>query len=206
MIDDGIEINSKQCGEYSLDLHPDHWGDGDEFLITRKSDGEMILYAELKSKRALSFLDDTALSGIEAFDLIARETETMRRILSDILEEVRKKESGFIMIDSTSYDGTGVELAAQFGYMTGGMKVNLSSMSTKTSNVMIFSDVDCNVTLCCIMTYWRKDEKDERLVRIGSGKGVDEAIFNAKNRIANLIEGMNLIDEYLFNRLCIGEP
>jgi enolase len=54
------------------------------------------------------------------------------------------------------------------------------------------------------MKYAKNGKNHDRLVRLGSGKGVDEAVSNVNRKIESMIEGMNRIDEYLFDRLCIG--
>jgi len=211
MVQEGISMKCRKVGDYSVEMCSIGWWD--EFTVTRNSDGMPVLFVILqKDEENPTIMNTTArwrmqpaqLSGMDVFDIIATETLTMRNILSRILGAVKERESGFITIDSMNYDGTGVELEAQFGYMTGGEKTNLSTMSVEVSPVLVFADVDCNVTLCCVMTYTRNGKGDERLVRIGSGKGVDEAVSNAKRRIESITEGMNRIDEYLFGRLCIG--
>jgi hypothetical protein len=213
MYHEEISIKCRKVGDYSVEICSIGWWD--EFTVTRNSDGMPVLFVILNKEdednptmmsatARWRRMQPTPLSEMDVFDIIATETLTMRNILSRILGAVKERESGFITIDSMNYDGTGVELEAQFGYMTGGEKTNLSTMSVEVSPVLVFADVDCNITLCCVMTYTRDGKGDERLVRLGSGKGVDEAVSNAKRRIESIIEGMNRIDEYLFGRLCIG--
>jgi hypothetical protein len=211
MVQEGISMKCRKVGDYSVEMDSIGWWN--EFIVTRNSDGMPVLFVifqkdeenpSMKRATAKWKRKPTQLSGMEVFDIVATETLTMRNILSRLFNAVKKVDDGFRVIDSMDYDGTGVELEAQFGYMTGGKKTNLSTMSVEVSSVMVFSDADCNVTLCCVMTYTRNGKGDERLVRIGSGKGVDEAVSNAKRRIESITEGMNRIDEYLFGRLCIG--
>lgn len=198
-------MKCKKVGDYSVEIFSIGWWDEfTEFTVKRNSDGMPVLFVMLNKKDDHSSPFPNVLSGMEVFDAVVTETSTMRSILSRLLDAVKEKETGFVTIDSMDYDGTGVELGAQFGYMTGGENTNLSTMSVEVSPVMVFSDVDCNVTLCCTMKYTRNGKGDERLVRLGSGKGVDEAVSNAKRRMESMTEGMNRIDEYLFDRLCIG--
>lgn len=205
-------MKCRKVGDYSVEMES-IGGWSNELTVTRNSDGMPVLFAIIQkdeenqtvgSATARWKRKPTQLSSMEVFDIVAMETLTMRNILSRLLDEVKKTEAGFITIDSMNYDGTGVELGMQFGYMTGGKKTNLSTMSVEVSPAMVFSDVDGNVTLCCTMKYTRNGKGDERLVRLGSGKGVDEAVSNAKRKMESMIEGMNRIDEYLFDRLCIG--
>ena len=212
MVQEGISMECREAGDYTVEMRPIGWWN--ELTVTRNSDGMPVLFVilqkdeenpSMKSATERWKRKSTQLSGMDAFDIVATETMALRSILSRLLNAVKKKkiEDGFITIDA-NYDRIGVELGTQFGCMTGGMKTNLSTMSVEVSSVMAFSDEDCNVTLCCVMKYTRNGKNYERLVRLGSGKGVDEAVSNTKRKIESMIEGMNRIDEYLFGRLCIG--
>ena len=211
MVQEGISMKCREVGDYSVEMRSIGWWN--ELAVIRNSDGMPILFVILqKDEENPSMKSATEtwkgkpskLSGMDAFDIVATETLAMRSILSRLLNAVKKKtEVGFRTIDA-NYDGIGVELGTQFGCMTGGMKTNLSTMSVEVSSVMAFSDEDCNITLCCIMKYVKNGKNHDRLVRLGSGKGVDEAVSNVNGKIESMIEGMNRIDEYLFDRLFIG--
>lgn len=211
MAQEGISMKRREVGDYSVEMRSIGWWN--ELAVTRNSDGMPVMFVILqKDEENPSMKSATErwkgkpskLSGMDAFDIVATETLAMRSILSRLLNAVKKKtEDGFKTIDA-NYDGIGVELGTQFGCMTGGMKANLSTMSVEVSSVMVFSDEDCNVTLCCIMKYAKNGKNHDRLVRLGSGKGVSEAVSNVNGKIESMIEGMNRIDEYLFDRLCIG--
>lgn len=141
--------------------------------------------------------------GAEIFDTIIKETKIMSGIYKSFLDGVLKKETEFIVPDCFNYDGTGVELRLQCGYMTAGYRMNLSDMTISILPTKVFADLECNVTICAEMEYERKDKKDIRNIRLGSGKGFDEALSNAKTRINGLLGDVADIEEWLFEELYV---
>lgn len=179
-------INKK----YAVDVY------SNGFVIMNMESGVPFLYADSGCGCA------SDMKWMDVFDVIATETTAVTRILKDFLEEVEMRASdAFIFIDSMDYDGKGMELSSLFGYITCGSYVNISEMHAIVSPVMIYCDSDCNVTLCSIMNYFCNSKLDKRNVRLGSGKGIDEAIFNARNRINGIIDDVKEIESFMYERI-----
>lgn len=147
--------------------------------------------------------------GMEIFDTVATETSVVHTILSQFLKEVDKRRDGILVLDGTDYDGTGVELPMQFGFMTIGMLMNISEMSTRVLPAKVFSDVDGHVTICSDMEYVRKKNgqvfTDKRMIRLGSGLGFEEALANARGRLEGLMSDIRGIEELVFESYCTGK-
>ena len=146
------------------------------------------------------------LHGLDMYERIGHELVVMHHLvlsLSTFLDE-RIGRDAIVIPDRTDKDLRGVELKYQFGYMTGGMLVNLSEMHAVFKPVQLVATDDGYVTLCSSIEYENKyHDKESRLVRIGSGLGVDEAVCNARGRLSSLIEDIDSIDEFVFNEMVL---
>ena len=188
-----IEITCKSGRKYSLEAMS-----SDEVIVYSDTTGDMFLVVELGRNSG-------SMHGMEVFDAVTRELEIVCMLLKDMIHGVNERaEAMFLIPDSMDYDGKGVELVVQFGYMTGGRRMNLHDMGVSIKPVRICVDLDCNVTICCDMEYKRGEESDSRNLRLGSGKGFDEALFNARKRIGGMYADIQEIEESLYERLCVS--
>lgn len=184
---------------------------GRSYFIDTISGNEFILFFDNGWMALVVVTDHDHRHGIALFEAITVDIEAMRRILGEMLENVKSRGEELILKpDSTKYDGTGVEVGQQFGYMTGGFatrgrRVNLHDMNVTVEPARICVDSDCNVTICCMLNYQRGDEYDSRNIRLGSGKGFDEAFSNAMKRISGMIDDMQDVEEELYERICVSE-
>lgn len=146
------------------------------------------------------------LHGLDMYERIGHELGVMHNLVSSLstLLDERIGRDAIVIPDRTDKDLRGVELKHQFGYMTGGMLVNLSEMHAVFKPVQLVATIDGYVTLCSSIEYEnRYCDKESRLVRISSGLGVDEAVCNARGRLSSLIEDIDSIDEFVFNEMVL---
>ena len=168
--------------------------DGGDFLLVKITDEDDYSYP----------------SGIEIFDVFSKQLSIVTKLLNDILNSINERDSGFLFIDDMYYDGRGVELSEQFGYMTTGSITNMSELDASVSPIKVCCDIDANVTILCDMDYSypkrgeKKRERATRKLRIGSGKGADEAFANARKRINALLDDIHEIEEWLFDKFYIS--
>ena len=187
-----VEISCRSGRKYSLEAMS-----AGEVVIYSDTTGEMFLVVEC---------DGRWLHGMDVFDSIAREFSVMRTLLEGVLADVTQRGEALVLVpDSTCYDGRGVELPLQFGYMTGGRMMNLNGMEIEIEPARICVDVSASTTICCTMRYRRGETVDSRVLRLGSGTGFCEAIANATKRIGGMLDDMQDIEETLYERLCVSD-
>lgn len=190
----GWKIDCTSGSKYDLFLSD---CDGEMFIQHRSwNDGMDFLLVEIGRN---------VYTGLEAFEVLSRELGAMTESLGCLRTGVDSLAGGFLIPDSTSYDGRGVELPLQYGFMTCGNRRNLSEFEIAYGSTALHFDLDCNATICCAMKSRLPDRGwNEVDIRLGSGKGFDEAYANAVKRIESLVSDCREIEEWAYDRLCLA--
>ena len=172
--------------------------------VGRIDGGDLFIY-ESESMQCFLMVHSDEDSGLALFEAASRDFRVMDGILKWLLEELREKDESCIIVPDGRWD-MGVELVNEFGFATSGYDNSLSCIHPKAMDVRLACNEDGDATLLCTMAYFPDLVHQGRTVdvRLGSGKGFDEAFSNAVARIGRMRKDIVVIEEWLFGKLVSG--